>query len=102
MPKDSDLFIFKMSHFVTCTLDNGTTFEADYTANNASLLEDNLMFSLSIFCSTVSAITIFGNVLVLLAIMLKRSLRNVRSNTFIASLGKVIFRFIFSTLNLIL
>ena len=77
-----------MSNFVNCSLDNGTTFQADYTANDASLLEDNLMFSLSIFCSSVSAVTIFGNVLVLMAIILKKSLRNVRSNTFIASLGE--------------
>ena len=45
---------------------------------------------MSVFCSIVSAITIFGNVLVLLAIILKSNLRKVRSNTFIASLGKFI------------
>ena len=33
-------------------------------------------------------ITILGNVLVLLAFCMKHSLRNIRSNTFIASLGK--------------
>ena len=37
-------------------------------------------------------ITILGNVLVLLAFCMKHSLRNIRSNTFIASLGKFNFQ----------
>ena len=48
---------------------------------------------ITIFCALISLLTVIGNVLVLTSIFFKSSLRSVRPNTFIASLGKFKFSF---------
>ena len=48
---------------------------------------------LTICGGVISLLTVLGNLLVLMSIFLKKSLRSVRSNTFIASLGMYQFNF---------
>lgn len=78
--------IMDSTSLINCSTKSGDIIQVDF-AKNGHPIDEKLKLALTICCGIISGCTTVGNILVLIACFLKKNLRKIRSNTFIASLA---------------